>query len=474
MGWKTVIGKNGKPMQMFDGNYMTGNEQKPTTQTQPPFWNPNDEELVRRQREFEQQKKEEQKQAEQSQKPASNSSNNKSGSKSGNKNGSNGSNGSKKTQNKKETKPKQENDKAAQDGTVPPKVETQEEFENRFTGNNKTEIGDNYKDLAGGVEADNAHRSQLVFEFPDYGYDKYVNDVANWQKQRVSIGAEPGWFFFKVFFNFNTNYGLLGGIMQTISNSMSNHQQGNGESGEGVMPSQPAFSKLAATNSAAGYLATLGTRYKYEKTHERLLSLVKFANTLKDISLRTPWLIKTISGLNAINSAYVDNFDKEKAIVLGFADESVDARLGTMADLYKYSCFDQINCKEIIPANLRKFEMSIMIYHMPLKYYNTKVLVSQENAVKFSLKNIANNLIGRGETYRFDGQIDAKDTLPTLNDDFSNMMSFKLFTFLNCEIDMESINEYYVDGMSNEQPFKLGNNTMKIKYDRVYEHRMNE
>jgi hypothetical protein len=215
--------------------------------------------------------------------------------------------------------------------------------------------------------------------------------------------------------------------MQTISSSQT------------TLPSQDSndinttqssiLSKLAATNSAAGYLATLGKRYKYEKTTERLLALIKFANTLKDISLRTPWLIKTISGLNAINSAYVDNFDKEKAIVIGFADESTDARLGTMADLYKYSCFDQINCKEIIPANLRKFEMSIMVYHMPLKFYNTKVLVSKENAMKHSLVNFGNNLIGRGERYKFDGIIDSKETLPTVNDDFSNMMSFKLFTF---------------------------------------------
>ena len=70
--------------------------------------------------------------------------------------------------------------------------------------------------------------------------------------------------------------------------------------------------------------------------------------------------------------------------------------------------------------------------------------------------------------------MEAKKTQPDNSSDFSNMMSFKLFTFLNCEIDCENVNEYYLDGMSNEQPFQLGNNQMKIKYDRVYEHRMNE
>ena len=297
----------------------------------------------------------------------------------------------------------------------------------------------------------------LEISLPDFGYEKYIHDIANWQKQRVSFGAEPGYYYFKVFFNFNTNYGLLGGLMTTIKDS----------SNESSM--------LNSINTAYGYLKTILHNHKKENIQERILALGKFVATLKDISLRTPWMFKSLSGINSINSKYVDNFDKEKIISIGFGQESVDSRLGTLMDLYKYACFDQINCKEIIPANLRKFEMSIMIYHIPLNNYHTKALTTQDNAKRSTIVGqLWDSINPLGPTLKFDGVMEAKKTQPDNSSDFSNMMSFKLFTFLNCEIDCENVNEYYLDGMSNEQPFQLGNNQMKIKYDRVYEHRMNE
>lgn len=295
----------------------------------------------------------------------------------------------------------------------------------------------------------------LSFDLPDYGYEKYVMDIANWQKQRMTLGGEPGYYYFKIFFNFKTNYGLLGGLMTTLKDSTT------------------PPNVLKSINTAYGYLKRIRKTYGYENIDERMIALAKFTATLKDISLRTPWMFKTLSGLNTINTTYVDHFDKEKIITIGCGPESLDSRIGTMMDLYKYACFDQINCKEIIPANLRKFEMSIMVYHMPLNNYHNKALTSQDNAVNDSLWGTLWNAVSPVPgNLRFDGRLEAKRTNDINN--FSNMMSFKLFTFLNCEIDCENANEYYTDGMSNEQAFQLGNNQLKIKYDRVYEHRMNE
>ncbi len=300
----------------------------------------------------------------------------------------------------------------------------------------------------------------LSFDLPDYGYEKYVMDIANWQKQRMTLGGEPGYYYFKVFFNFKTNYGLLGGLMTTLPSVIGPDEA-----------QKPSL--LKSINTAYGYLKRVRKTHEYENIDERMLALAKFSATLKDISLRTPWLFKTISGLNTINTTYVDHFDKEKTIIIGCGPESLDARIGTMMDLYKFACFDQINCKEIIPANLRKFEMSIMVYHMPLNNYHNKAMVSQDNAVNDSLwATLWQAVSPVPANLSFDGTVPAKSTNDVNN--FSNMMSFKLFTFLNCEIDCENANEYYTDGMSNEQAFQLGNNQLKIKYDRVYEHRMNE
>lgn len=96
---------------------------------------------------------------------------------------------------------------------------------------------------------------------------------------------------------------------------------------------------------------------------------------------------------------------------------------------------------------------------MPLKYQHTKVAVDKQyaskgNGVLPSAMTTTNSSAEKGG--------------------FDNMMSFKMYTFFNCEIDTETLGEYYVDGVSNETPFQLGKNGLKIKYDRVYEHRMNE
>ena len=336
--------------------------------------------------------------------------------------------------------------------------------------------------MSGWLVDDLKDSARLRIEFPDYGYDRYVNDIANWQKQRSTLGSDQGWFFFKVLFNFNTNYGLLGGIMQTIgTNSIryaDNEQNNNSDDnlyGPPPIPENISSTKLASTNTAIGYLASIRKRYTHDLIEDRILALSKFAISLKDISLKTPWLIKSISGLNNINSTYANNLDKEKSITIGLGEETLDSRLGTLIDLYKFSCFDQINCREIIPINLRKFEMSVLVYHMPIKYYDTKVLLSKEGSTKMTGKNFFKGILGMGEDLEFDGIVDAKTMSPNSGgDNFSNMMSFKLFTFLNCEIDTENLNEYYVDGITNDAPFKLGSNSLKIKYDRVYEHRMNE
>lgn len=352
-------------------------------------------------------------------------------------------------------------------------ISTDEDFQSQLKDESdifdKLEMSyDEYANSGVGVDND---ENYLRIPFPDYGYDRYVTDIANWQKQRTTLGSDPGYFYFKVFFNFNTNYGLLGGMFKTTKSKTAMNDAENTE-----YNSSNSTQLLNSTNTAFGYLSTLINSYKVDMIPDRIIALSKFATTLRDVSLRTPWLIKSISGLNTVNSVYTKDFEKERSITLGFNEELTDARLGTMIDLYKLACFDQMNCKEIIPANLRKFEMSIMIYSMPLKYYHTKALVSKDTAMKHTTSNFFKGLAGIGEDLEFDGILDAKTTTIGAgeSENFGDLMSFKLFTFLGCEIDTEALNEYYVDGFSNENAFKLGSNSMKIRYERVYEHRMNE
>ena len=52
----------------------------------------------------------------------------------------------------------------------------------------------------------------LNFFMPNYGVQDFLNDRALWQYQLFNKGGEIGWFYFKIFFQFNTQYGLFGGL----------------------------------------------------------------------------------------------------------------------------------------------------------------------------------------------------------------------------------------------------------------------
>ena len=48
---------------------------------------------------------------------------------------------------------------------------------------------------------------------PRWGYKDFINERVSWQKSLDSLTGEPGWFYFKIFFKFDTNYGLFPGIL---------------------------------------------------------------------------------------------------------------------------------------------------------------------------------------------------------------------------------------------------------------------
>ena len=309
-----------------------------------------------------------------------------------------------------------------------------------------------YKNLTSPLDL---NTDNLIFYLPRYGVEEYINDRTIWQKQLYTIGGEQGWFYFKVFFNFNTNYGLLGGLLSEKNKA------------------------VYAKHSAIAYLASIENRYKQEQIPHRMLALYKFGSTLKAIQSETPWIIKGINGLDQINGANIIDFGKLKSVELVMNNETTDMRIGTLLDLYKYACYDSINCKEIIPANLRKFEMTVLCFHVPIKGYQTKIysdatstIVTTETAKTKKDGTVKTKTSKtRGDT------IEAKTTYLRKTDktiDPSNMMSFKMFSFRNCEISTETLDGTISGSLSNENAFALGGQNVKITYERVFEHRMNE
>ena len=277
-------------------------------------------------------------------------------------------------------------------------------------------------DGSGRIASRDANTDQTLLDVPAWGYKDFINERVSFQKGLDSIATQPAWLYFKLFFKFDTSYGLLGGIMKSSDGS-----------------------KFAANNTAIQYL----TR-NWSKTNDnmgaRRKSLVKFVRSLSYISSYAPWFFKSVKDVNNALNMNLDNLTAEKSIEIECSEEATDLRLLTLMDFYKYAAYDAINQKEILPENLRKFDLDIVVFQSPIRYLQTST----------------RDLKGRTTVYK---------NLNSAN--MTDRMSFKLFSFQGCEIDYSTLNTMLPQTFSNQAPFQ-STPTFKIKYDRVYQHNQNE
>lgn len=277
-------------------------------------------------------------------------------------------------------------------------------------------------DGSGIIASRDANTDQTLLDIPAWGYKDFINERVSFQKGLDSIATQPAWLYFKLFFKFDSSYGLLGGIMRS--------SDGN---------------KFAANNTAIQYL----TRNWYklnDNMSARRKSLVKFVRSLSYISSYAPWFFKSVKDVNNALNMNLGNLTAEKSIEIECSEEATDLRLLTLMDFYKYAAYDAINQKEILPENLRKFDLDIVVFQSPIRYLQTST----------------RDLKGRTTLYK---------NLNAAN--MTDRMSFKLFSFQGCEIDYSTLNTMLPQTFSNQAPFQ-SSPTFKIKYDRVYQHNQNE
>jgi len=282
---------------------------------------------------------------------------------------------------------------------------------------------------------------------------------------------EPGAFYFKIFFYFgrgNDNgriqNGLLGCNFTEVDNIIENKKY----------KVDHASSKIEApmnANSAYYYL-------RLNAEEERAEKLKSFIYLLSDISTNKPWYFQSIDGLATAmeRKMYVDGTvkleDKRKSITIKCLEDSYDMRIGTLLDLYKDIAFSYIQKKEILPANMRKFDMGIYIFNRPVRQ-----LMSDD--MKLGTKNYL-------QTYSFnkapeDGPYDngtsAKlsvdiDTLRMPQDKENYYTSCKYIELQNCEIGYNSGATGF-GAVANNEPFKT-EYAITIECDDIYEARYNE
>lgn len=202
-------------------------------------------------------------------------------------------------------------------------------------------------------------------------------------------------------------------------------------------------------NSAWAYL-------KLNNENERAEKLVRFVDLLSNISTNSPWYFQSIEGLDTVRTRPVDElkFDERKKITIKCMQDSYDDRIGTLLDLYRDITWSWIHKREVIPANLRKFDMGIYIFSSPItNIHNPDKKILADSVDIFSNYNNSNTASVNPISSKY-------------------ITSYKYLEFHNCEIDYNSPASGLgvLDNIEGISPVY----NIDIYYDDCYETRYNE
>lgn len=186
-------------------------------------------------------------------------------------------------------------------------------------------------------------------------------------------------------------------------------------------------------NSAWAYLKS-----NYEE--ERADALVKFVSLLSQISSESPWYFQSISGIDEAltREKWTVNEDRKK-ISIKCMNDPVDHRIESLLSLYRSIVWSHTRKCEVLPANLRKFDMGMFVFS---GLFNGLIVNDQK---------------GWAPIGKFD-----------VNTDRAN---YKYIEFHNCEINLDSIKSGFGE-MSNESGFEQSF-TIDIYFDDCYEYEYN-
>lgn len=185
---------------------------------------------------------------------------------------------------------------------------------------------------------------------------------------------------------------------------------------------------------------------KMNNEDERAELLKQFINLLSNISTYSPWYFQNITGLDsALNRDYeFKDSNERKFINIKCLTDSFDNRISTLLDLYRTISWSWIKRCEILPSNLRKFDMGIYIFSAPIKNIHNRIQLIQTENNYASIDPLSSSYI----------------------------TSYKYIELHNCEFDYNSPTNTWSD-LSNAEG-KMPEFDIKIYFDDAYERSYNE
>ena len=160
----------------------------------------------------------------------------------------------------------------------------------------------------------------------------------------------------------------------------------------------PTWEAFNGTNNTDYYNYTSAWAYlKANAEDERANKLEQFVTLLSNISTFSPWYFTSIGGLDAALTRSpaelgADKFEIEtnRKLTITCLPDAADNRLSTLLELYREITWNWHQKKEVIPANLRKFDMAVYIFESPIFNWHTDndALDADKSSMRSSYKMI--------------------------------------------------------------------------------------
>lgn len=144
--------------------------------------------------------------------------------------------------------------------------------------------------------------------------------------------------------------------------------------------------------SAYTYLLEREANFPGENATKRANAIRQFAKLLGEINQNSPWFFQSIDGLDSLGQISrsgfqiqegFDNFDpsrtNDKTLTINCL-ESINLRIGALAELYNQATFDADNMRWVVPRNLRKFTMWIFVTEIR-NFFKTSRLTASSTAL---------------------------------------------------------------------------------------------
>lgn len=289
----------------------------------------------------------------------------------------------------------------------------------------------------------------------------YISIIRDLQRFRGSALSYDDYYdfpnhqYFKILFHFNNSSDALTAAPGTLNAEVTDASQARGT---GLldptwlrfpMGDKPTGGAMSLEDAAKVLLREVGEAQKkirdlweYNSAWaylvmndeiRRAFDLQSFIEMLSNINSRSPWYFQNIKGLEGatrrdmVTGPFSMKTDDQK-ITIECLPDAYDQRISTLLDLYRSVVWSWETKREVLPANLRKFDMTIIAFQPPIRNYHVPGtgLPVMSNASVRSKPRIGET--ADGFAYIYDTDLGPEQQLA----------SYKAWEFHGCEFDYNS------------------------------------